>query len=117
MAWKQFLFGKTSLMFNAQDLKDFQDTMKWFFGRGDRPSYGRWTYWEKFDYLAVFWGVPVIGLSGLMLWLPEFFTQFFPGWLINVATIVHSDEALLAAGFIFTIHFFNTHLPISCIKI
>lgn len=110
MAWKQFLFGKTSLMFNPQDLKDFQDTMKWFFGRGDRPSYGRWTYWEKFDYLAVFWGVPVIGLSGLMLWLPEFFTQFFPGWLINVATIVHSDEALLAAGFIFTIHFFNTHL-------
>jgi len=23
--------------------------------------------------------------------------------------IVHSDEALLAAGFIFTVHFFNTH--------
>jgi hypothetical protein len=34
----------------------------------------------------------------------------FPGWLINVATIIHSDEALLAAGFIFTVHFFNTHL-------
>ncbi|MEJ2052253.1 MAG: cytochrome C, partial [Calditrichota bacterium] len=33
-----------------------------------------------------------------------------PGWLINVATIIHSDEALLAVGFIFTIHFFNTHL-------
>ena len=32
-----------------------------------------------------------------------------PGWLINVATIIHSDEALLAVGFIFTIHFFNTH--------
>jgi hypothetical protein len=45
-----------------------------------------------------------------MLWFPEFFTLFLPGWLINVATIVHSDEALLAAGFIFTVHFFNTHL-------
>ena len=33
-----------------------------------------------------------------------------PGWLINVATIIHSDEALLATGFIFTVHFFNTHL-------
>ena len=33
-----------------------------------------------------------------------------PGWLINVAMIIHSDEALLAVGFIFTIHFFNTHL-------
>jgi len=45
-----------------------------------------------------------------MLWFPEFFTKFLPGWLINVATIIHSDEALLAVGFIFTVHFFNTHL-------
>ena len=40
---------------------------------------------------------------------PEFFTRFLPGWIINVATIIHSDEALLATGFIFTVHFFNTH--------
>lgn len=42
--------------------------------------------------------------------MPEFFTRFLPGWFINVATIIHSDEALLATGFIFTVHFFNTHL-------
>src|SRR3989338_8297729 len=78
-------------------------------GKGPRPQYGRWTYWEKFDYFAVFWGVTIIGTSGLMLWFPEFFTRFLPGWVINVASIVHSDEALLAAGFIFTVHFFNTH--------
>ena len=52
----------------------------------------------------------MVGVSGLMMWFPEFFTQFVPGWAINVATIIHSDEALLATGFIFTIHFFNTHL-------
>jgi hypothetical protein len=97
-------------MFNRKDVSDFIATVKWFWGRGPRPNYGRWTYWEKFDYLAVFWGVAIIGLSGLMLWFPEFFTKFMPGWLINVATIIHSDEALLAVGFIFTIHFFNTHL-------
>jgi len=45
-----------------------------------------------------------------MLWFSEFFTLFIPGWFINVATIIHSDEALLAVGFIFTVHFFNTHL-------
>ena len=73
-------------------------------------SYGRWTYWEKFDYFAVFWGIFVIGSTGLMLWFPELFTRFLPGWLINVATIIHTDEALLATGFIFTVHFFNTHL-------
>ncbi len=40
---------------------------------------------------------------------PEFFSRMMPGWMINIALIVHSDEALLAAGFIFTIHFFNKH--------
>jgi len=107
---KDFLFGKNSLMFSKQDVKDLWASLKWFFGRGARPEYGRWTYWEKFDYMAVFWGVAVIGLSGLILWFPEFFTRFVPGWAVNVAQIIHSDEALLAVGFIFTIHFFNTHL-------
>jgi hypothetical protein len=59
--------------------------------------------------MAVFWGVAMIGFSGLILWFPEFFTRFLPGSFINIATIIHSDEALLAAGFIFTVHFFNTH--------
>jgi len=110
LSMKDFIFGKDTLMFNGQDLKDFRATMKWFVGKGPRPSYGKWTYWEKFDYMAVFWGVVVIGSTGLMLWFPVFFTRFLPGWLINVAQIIHSDEALLAVGFIFTIHFFNTHL-------
>jgi len=107
--WK-FITGPHSLMFNKKDLQDFWATLKWFLWLGPRPKYGRWTYWEKFDYFAVFWGVAVIGFSGLMLWFPEFFTHFLPGWLINIAGIIHSDEALLAVGFIFTIHFFNTHL-------
>ena len=51
----------------------------------------------------------MIGLSGLIMWFPKFFTRFLPGWIINIALIIHSDEALLAAGFIFTFHFFNTH--------
>lgn len=106
----KFIFSKNSLMFNKQDVKDFVATIKWFVGKGPRPQYGRWTYWEKFDYMAVFWGVAVIGLSGLMLWFPELFSKFLPGQFINISQIIHSDEALLAVGFIFTIHFFNTHM-------
>ncbi len=109
-SWRKLIFGQRSLWFNKKDVRDFIGSMKWFLGRGPRPEYGRWTYWEKFDYMAVFWGVGVIGLTGLVLWFPEFFTKILPGWLINVAMIIHSDEALLAVGFIFTIHFFNTHL-------
>ena len=107
---KALITGPHSMLFNKKDLSDFIGSIKWFLGKGERPEYGRWTYWEKFDYFAVFWGMIVIGSTGFVLWFPEFFTQFIPGFMINVATIIHSDEALLATGFIFTIHFFNTHL-------
>jgi len=110
LSFGQLVFGPGSMLFNRQDLRDLVGNIKWFLGKGPRPHYGRWTYWEKFDYFAVFWGIAVIGFSGLMLWFPEFFTRFVPGWFLNVATIIHSDEALLAVGFIFTVHFFNTHL-------
>ena len=109
-SWKNLLFGPNTMLFNKKDLEDFIGNLKWFVGKGPRPDYGRWTYWEKFDYFAVFWGMGVIGSTGLVLWFPEFFTLLLPGWAINVATIIHSDEALLATGFIFTVHFFNTHL-------
>lgn len=102
-------FGPDSLMPNWQDFKDMKAHFKWFFGLGERPQFDRWTYWEKFDYLAVFWGMFVIGFSGLVLWFPTFFSIFLPGWMINLCSLVHSDEALLATGFIFAIHFFNTH--------
>jgi cytochrome b subunit of formate dehydrogenase len=108
--WRALLFGPNTMLFTRRDLVEFIGSIKWFLGKGPRPQYGRWTYWEKFDYFAVFWGITVIGSTGLMLWFPVLFTQVVPGWFVNVATIIHSDEALLAVGFIFTVHFFNTHL-------
>ncbi|MHC5003929.1 MAG: hypothetical protein ACYTJ0_12475 [Planctomycetota bacterium] len=102
-------FGPEMPLPNPDDVKDFVAHQRWFFGRGPRPQFDKWTYWEKFDYFAVFWGVAVIGLSGLVMWFPEASSRLMPGWTINVALIVHSDEALLAAGFIFTFHFFNVH--------
>ena len=107
--WLQIITGPDSIIFNGRDLTEFIQSIKWFFGLGDRPHYGRYTYWEKFDYFAVAWGVAIIGGTGMVLWFPEIFTLLVPGWAVNVATIIHSDEALLAVGFIFTIHFFNTH--------
>jgi len=109
--WK-VVFGPDSMMFTAQDGRDFVAHNKWFFGKGPKPSFDRWTYWEKFDYFAVFWGVFIIGSSGLLMWFPTFFTRLLPGWVLNIAMVIHSDEALLAAGFIFSIHFFNTHFRI-----
>jgi predicted CXXCH cytochrome family protein len=108
-SWKEFIAGAESMMFTKRDWHEFVGSLKWFLKRGPRPAYGRWTYWEKFDYFAVFWGVAVIGGTGLILWFPTVFTRVMPGWVINVATTIHSDEALLATSFIFVVHFFNTH--------
>jgi cytochrome b subunit of formate dehydrogenase len=110
MAWHQILLGPDSMIPGLRDARDLVGMFRWFFGLGKKPTFERWTYWEKFDYWAVFWGVAIIGSSGLMLWFPEFFCRFLPGQLLNVAKVIHSEEALLATGFIFTIHFFNTHL-------
>jgi cytochrome b subunit of formate dehydrogenase/nitrate/TMAO reductase-like tetraheme cytochrome c subunit len=108
-SWWATLTDENSILFNLRDVKEFIQSVKWFLGLGPRPRYGRWTYWEKFDYFAVFWGIVVIGSTGMVLWFPELFTYLLPGRSVNVATIIHSDEALLAVAFIFTVHFFNTH--------
>ena len=111
-AFIRYLFRPDSVIPHWGDVRDFWNHQKWFFGRGPKPKFDRWTYWEKFDYFAVFWGVAFIGISGLFMWFPALFTAFLPGWAINVALVIHSDEALLAAGFIFTFHFFNVHFRI-----
>ncbi|MBI4541949.1 MAG: hypothetical protein HY705_02855 [Gemmatimonadetes bacterium] len=107
---KRLLWGPDSIVPQPQDFVDFYRQLRWFFGLGPRPRFGRFSYMEKFDYFAVFWGVAIIGSSGLLLWFPQFFARWLPGWIFNVATVVHGEEAILAASFIFTIHFFNVHL-------
>jgi cytochrome b subunit of formate dehydrogenase len=103
-------WGPDSMVPQPRDAVQLVQHVRYFLGLGPRPRFGRWTYWEKFDYWAVFWGVAIIGSSGLLLWFPTAFARILPGWVFNVAVIVHSDEALLAVGFIFSVHFFNGSL-------
>ncbi len=102
-------FGPDSLVPNWKDLADCIGMFKWFFGKGPRPMFDRWSYYEKFDYWAVFWGTNIIGWSGLMLAFPHITARYLPGWVFNVANMVHGEEAFLAAVFLFTVHFFNNH--------
>jgi cytochrome b subunit of formate dehydrogenase len=103
-------WGPESMVPQPRDARDIVQHFKWFVGQAQRPHFERYTYWEKFDYWAVFWGMAIIGGSGFMLWFPEAFSRVLPGWVFNVALLVHGEEALLAVMFIFTIHFFNGHL-------
>lgn len=107
--WLERLLGPNSLVPNRKDWEDIKGMFRWFFNCGPMPKFDRWTYWEKFDFWAVFWGMFAIGGSGMLLWKPEWSSWIVPGWILNVATLIHSEEALLAALFIFTVHFFNTH--------
>jgi cytochrome b subunit of formate dehydrogenase len=106
---KERLWGPNSFLPRKKDWEDFMAMGKWFVDQGPPPKFDHWAYYEKFDMLAVFWGMVAIGISGALLWSPSATAKFVPGWIINVARIIHSEEALLAIGFIFTIHFFNTH--------
>ncbi|MBF0470198.1 MAG: cytochrome C [Gammaproteobacteria bacterium] len=102
-------FGPTSMLPNWQDLDDMIAMFRWFLGKAERPDFDRWSYWQKFDYWAPFWGAGVIGLSGMMLFFPEKTATILPGFMFNIATIIHAEEALLATIFLFTVHFFNSH--------
>lgn len=35
-----------------------------------------WTYWEKFDYWAPFWGGTIIGVSGMLMWFLHIAAKF-----------------------------------------
>lgn len=107
---KRFLWGSDSMVPHPQDLYDFLRQFRWYFGRGPKPAFGRYGYLEKLDYFGEVWGLFIIGGSGLILWFPEYFGRWLPGWIFNVATVFHGYEALIAAAFLFAVHFFNVHL-------
>jgi len=95
----------------VKDIKDVADFLKYvFFITDEKPKHERFHWREKFDYWAVFWGIPVLGLTGAILWFESYSTMFFPGWFVNISFIAHSDEALLAAAVILIWHMYNAHV-------
>lgn len=94
-----------------KDMRDAAQTVLYFLGVApEMPRFDRFTYLEKFDYWAVFWGIAMIGTSGLILVFPVQATGVLPGQAVAVALTVHGDEAVLAVGWILIMHMFNVHL-------
>lgn len=103
-------WGPNSMTPQPRDLVDLYKMVRWFLWLGPQPEFDHFTYWEKFDYWAVFWGMAIIGASGYMMWYGPFFARLVPGYVLNIALLIHGEEAILAVWFIFIIHFFNSHL-------
>jgi cytochrome b subunit of formate dehydrogenase len=108
-SWQSTIFGPDSPVPNLRDVRDFGRMARWFVGLGPKPTFERWSYWEKFDFWGACADIVIIGSTGLVLWFPNLFCSFLPGSALNLAKVIHSTQALLATGFVFAIHFFNAH--------
>jgi cytochrome b subunit of formate dehydrogenase len=104
------LFGKNSAMLNLYDLKSFIDHIKHNLGAGEYPKFYRFTYWEKFDYLAMLLGMNTMALTGVLIWFPDFWSHYIPGMFLNIGRILHFYEALMAIFLKIVIHVSTTHL-------
>lgn len=73
----------------------------------EKPQIGRFGYAEKMEYWAVVWGTIIMGVTGLAIWMKIDVTQFFPRWVVAVATTIHYYEAVLACLAIIVWHFYH----------
>ena len=94
-----------------KDATDAATNIKYYLGISrEKPRFGRYSYMEKFDYWAVYWGCIIMICSGTVLWFNNFFMRNFPLIVQHIAKIMHSDEALLATLAIVFWHMYNAHL-------
>lgn len=88
--------------------KDFKDLITWvkyvFFISPQRPNYGHFSWKEKLEYLGLFWGIPLLGVTGIMLWAESVSSHIMPGWAFNIAYLAHTYESLLAVAHITLVH-------------
>lgn len=110
--WKRagFTFESWTMWPRKRDLTDLVATVRYHLGlTKQEPSYDRFQFREKFDYFAVYWGMPIMVFSGLILWFPVYYGGRLPDLGIPLAYIAHADEAVLAFLTIVTWHIYNTH--------
>ncbi len=96
------------LVLTPNDVKQFFQLFAYLlFMRRHRPHFPYFNFMQKFEYWAVFWGMPVMGISGYALWGRDDLTEFVSGRALNFAFIIHSDEAYLAFIYIAVVHMFS----------
>lgn len=75
--------------------------------RRDPPTFGRFNIKEKFEYIGVFWGITLLGITGAVLWGEQFFSHYVTGRVLNIALIAHTYEAFLAVIHVGILHIVN----------
>jgi cytochrome b subunit of formate dehydrogenase len=75
--------------------------------RREPPAFGRFSVKEKFEYLGVFWGTTLLGVTGVLLWDEQYFSHYLSGRVLNIALIAHTYEAFLAIIHVGILHIVN----------
>lgn len=110
--WKRagFSIRSWTMLPRWKDVQDFIALSKYYLGLSrEEPKFDRFEFRQKFDYFAVYWGMPIMVFSGLVLWFPVFFGNVLPETGLSAAYIAHSDEAILAVLAIAIWHLYNVH--------
>jgi cytochrome b subunit of formate dehydrogenase len=95
----------------VNDAKHVYDDVMYYIGRRKHKAYyGRYSYAEKMEYLALLWGTVVMGLTGFMMWNPISTLRMFPGEAVPAAKAAHGGEAVLAVLAIILWHFYHVHI-------
>jgi mono/diheme cytochrome c family protein/cytochrome b subunit of formate dehydrogenase len=93
------------------DIQHVYDDVMYYLGfRKHKAYYGRYSYAEKAEYLALIWGTVVMALTGFMMWNPLLTVNFLPGEAIPAAKAAHGGEAVLAVLAIIVWHFYHVHI-------
>ncbi len=105
--WRTFL----DLIPRPKDLFDLIGMLKFLLGVSrERPRFGRFNFIEKFDYWAVYWGVVIMLGTGTLLAFNTYFMNQIGSYSMRIATLIHSDEALLASLALLIWHMYWAHL-------
>jgi len=90
-----------------KDAQDIAGTIRYFLGLTDhKPKFDRFSYVEKAEYLALVWGTIVMAVTGFLLWFEEEALRHIPLWALDVATLIHYYEAILATLAIIVWHLY-----------
>lgn len=101
---------KRTILIRPKDAGDMVRHLGYIVGlRKTLPPMGRYTWFEKLDYIGVIWGLVVMGFTGLLMLYMDFALQFMPMSWIQILWAAHSEEAMLATLFLLIIHMYHVH--------
>ena len=95
-----------SMIPRIQDARDFVSNLLYLLGVKDKqPEFDRFSYKHKFEYLALIVGTTLMSVTGILLWTEQLWNKFY----LDIATIVHQMEAILAVLAIIVWHLYEVH--------